>query len=160
MSDDKLSALCAAALEYERFLDGDYTQAETDDDDLREDNQEEALRQWEAALAAALPDAAEGWSWDREDEVVHLVAIFAERIAEYEKAINQPHHALLVDDDGWCLEHVMACRVSGLSNCPLNRLAGDFADELRADSGPGKYVVRLARDTRTSQDTLVLLLRV
>lgn len=60
----------------------------------------------------------------------------AERIEELEAAMSQTEHVLVLDPDGWAIEHLVECRRDGMTNCPYHRAA----DQLEEPPAPaGRY---------------------
>lgn len=63
-----------------------------------------------------------------------------EYVDELESALHQEGHTVQFDEDGFALEHPVACRKEGLLNCPVWESLDDLPD---TPIGYGRFPVAL-----------------
>lgn len=64
---------------------------------------------------------------------------------ELRAALNQTSHYLVLSENGWGIEHLVSCRLSGLTNCEIHLLA-DNNSEMFQEWTYGRYEISLGQD--------------
>ena len=64
---------------------------------------------------------------------------------ELRAALNQTSHYLVLSENGWGIEHLVSCRLSGLTNCEIHLLA-DNNSEMFREWTYGRYEISLGQD--------------
>jgi len=93
----------------------------------------------------------QGWDEGRADQA-EAVALLTDTIRasdaeviELRKALNQTSHYLVLNENGWSIEHLVSCRADGLSNCGVHIMA-ERRSEMFQTWGYGRYKVSQGED--------------
>ena len=84
-------------------------------------------------------------------EIVQLKAKVAEledRVLELKAALDQTYHYLILNDQGWALEHLVVCRKTGMDLCAIHHACMKEAQGwwMKAWPRPGVNHIRYAVD--------------
>src|SRR5665213_2584999 len=95
---------------------------------------------------------AESLSPEERDNTVVMTTVTAIRsleidlaiaVAEVDRlraALNQTTHYLILNDDGWSLEHLVSCRLE-MTNCDFHMEVADKSDYYQSLFGSGRFPV-------------------
>lgn len=83
------------------------------------------------------------------DAPARMAALLAEKDAEIEalkEALGQTTHFVTLTAGGYSIEHLVACREIGMTNCVVHHLVDDYIDGWLNKFGLGRHAVLVSSD--------------